>query len=53
MFRLAKAIKSHREYTRTRRALGSAISNARDAEHAGRADPGRAAHRHDPLIHGG
>ena len=28
MFRLAKAIKSHREYTRTRRALGVAISNA-------------------------
>ena len=28
MFRLAKAIKSHRESVRTRRALESAISNA-------------------------
>jgi hypothetical protein len=28
MFRLAKAIKSHRESTRTRRALESAINNA-------------------------
>ncbi len=28
MFRLAQAIKSHREYTRTRRELGSAFGNA-------------------------
>ena len=28
MFRLAQAIKSHREYTRTRKALGLASSHA-------------------------